>query len=75
MIMKTSSRFDRINKLNRDYSYWQILSLVCTPEITRDSQHCWTSNVRSCCDRFHVASLSCYNEIMMTVGGALLAVF
>ena len=21
--------FDRINKLDRDYSYWQILSLVC----------------------------------------------
>ena len=21
--------FDRINKLGRDYSYWQILSLVC----------------------------------------------
>ena len=21
--------FDRINKLDRDYSYWQMLSLVC----------------------------------------------
>ena len=27
--MKSSSRFDRINKLHRDFSYWQILSLVC----------------------------------------------
>ena len=29
MTMKSSSRFDRINKLNCDYSYWKILSLVC----------------------------------------------
>ena len=28
--MKSSSRFDRINKLDRDYWYWQILSLFCT---------------------------------------------
>ena len=28
MTMKSSSRFYRINKLDRDYSHWQILSLV-----------------------------------------------
>ena len=28
--MKTSSRFDGINKLDRDFSYWKILSLVNT---------------------------------------------
>ena len=28
MTMKSSSRFDRINKLDRDYLYWQILSLI-----------------------------------------------
>ena len=27
--MKSSSRFDRINELGRDYWYWQILSHVC----------------------------------------------
>ena len=32
MTMKSSSLFNRINKLDRDYS----LSLVCTPEILRD---------------------------------------
>ena len=26
---ETVVSFDRINKLDRDYSYWQILSLVC----------------------------------------------
>ena len=30
MTIKSSSRFDRINKLDRDYWYWQILSLFCT---------------------------------------------
>ena len=29
MTIKSSSRFDRIGKINRDYTYWQILSLVC----------------------------------------------
>ena len=28
--MKTSSRFDGISKLDRDFSHWQILSLVNT---------------------------------------------
>ena len=28
----SSSRFDKIHKLDRDYSYWQILSLVCPLE-------------------------------------------
>ena len=30
MTIKSSSRFDRINKLDRDYWYWQILSVFCT---------------------------------------------
>ena len=29
MTMKSSSRFDKINNLDRDYSYWQIISHVC----------------------------------------------
>ena len=29
MTIKSSSLLERINKLQRDYSYWQILSLVC----------------------------------------------
>ena len=29
MTIKSSSRFERIKKLDRDYLYWQILSLVC----------------------------------------------
>ena len=29
MIIKSSSRFDGINKHDLDFSYWQILSLVC----------------------------------------------
>ena len=29
MTIKSSSRLERINKLERDNSYWQILSLVC----------------------------------------------
>ena len=29
MTIKSSFRFDRINKLDRDVSYWQILSFVC----------------------------------------------
>ena len=29
MTIKSSSRFDRIGKINGDYTYWQILSLVC----------------------------------------------
>lgn len=29
MIIKSSSLFDRINKDDLNYSYWQILSLVC----------------------------------------------
>ena len=28
----SSSRFDKIHELHRDYSYWQILSLVCPLE-------------------------------------------
>ena len=34
--IKSSSRFDRINKFDRDYSYWQILFIVCPPEKPRD---------------------------------------
>ena len=30
MTIKSSSRFDRINKLDRNYWYWQISSLFCT---------------------------------------------
>ena len=30
----SSSRFDKIHKLDRDYSYWQILSLVCPRNTT-----------------------------------------
>ena len=29
MPIKSSPRLERINKLERDYSYWQILSVVC----------------------------------------------
>ena len=34
--LKSSTRFEKINKLDLDYSYWQILSLVWPPEIPRD---------------------------------------
>ena len=30
MTIESSFPFDRINKLDCDYWYWQILSLVCT---------------------------------------------
>ena len=31
MTIKSSSCFERINKLDRDYSYRQMLTLVCAP--------------------------------------------
>ena len=31
--LKLSSRSERINKLDRDFSYWQILALVCPRDI------------------------------------------
>ena len=38
MIIKSSSPFDRINKDDLNYSYWQIVSLACLPsEKPRDS--------------------------------------
>ena len=36
MTVKSSSRFYSINKLGRDYSHWQILSLFLPREIPRD---------------------------------------
>ena len=29
LTIKSSSRYEKINKLDRDYLYWQTLSLVC----------------------------------------------
>ena len=41
--LKSSSRFERINKLDRDDLYCQILSLVCTrPEIPCDIRAIYT---------------------------------
>ena len=63
--MKTSSRFDGINKLDRDFSYWQILSLVNT---TCDS--CYQANMAgivnkvycSCCTT-HSPSFPCSHKL------------
>ena len=40
MTSKSSSRFDRINKLDRDYWYWHVLSLVC-PQPWNTTWHCY----------------------------------
>ena len=38
--IKSPPRFERINKLDRDYSYWQILSLVCPLKYKCTTWHC-----------------------------------
>ena len=50
MTMKSSSRFDTINNLDHNYSYWQILSLVCPlkyPSILEKVQRWWALWIRS----------------------------
>ena len=42
MTIESSSRFDRINKLDRDYWYWHVLSLVC-PQPWNTTWHCYYS--------------------------------
>ena len=50
MTMKLSSRFDTINNLDHNYSYWRILSLVCPlkyPSILEKVQRWWALWIRS----------------------------
>ena len=42
MTIESSSRFDRINKLDHDYWYWHVLSLVC-PQPWNTTWHCYYS--------------------------------
>ena len=42
MTIESSSRFDRINKLDRDYWYCHVLSLVC-PQPWNTTWHCYYS--------------------------------